>query len=171
MPPGGDDRLVAPQAWQTPTGKGVQPMNLRGTFGGMVLIVGMIAIGSYANAAPSAPESLPISDVSAQLAFENELATFLASNPAPTQDDYAPDVEGQNQYWQAIAAWWTEVPWDAVAGQWGCVNTGSSVSFNPIDEAGIISAGYGGSGSCGGVEVHDSAIIFAVPETRTTQTR
>ncbi|WP_157432096.1 hypothetical protein [Agromyces italicus] len=85
----------------------------------------------------------------AQAEYEAELVAFLEANPRPESGDFTHSVDGRNSYWKSIAAWWEAVPWEAVAGQWGCTSGGVGVTFNPPDEQGISSAGYGGMIDCG----------------------
>lgn len=71
--------------------------------------------------AQSTPDTLPIPDVSTQRAYEQELGTFLNKYPGPVQN-YPKDgsIESLNAFYAAELTWWNSVPWEAVAGQWGC---------------------------------------------------
>lgn len=131
------------------------------------LAAGALALGTVAFASAQTEPRLPVPDPAAQAAYESELAKFLVNSPKPSPADFESSVEGQNAYWQAVGAWWESVPWDAVAGQWGCESGIQGVTFNPATEAGVITAGYGGTGDCGGFVLENPSIL-SVPETRTS---
>jgi hypothetical protein len=95
------------------------------------------------------PVDQPVLSPASQSEFEAVLVEFLRENPAPESGDFAQSADGRNEYWRTVASWWDRVPWDAVAGQWGCTAGGVSVTFNPPDAAGVSSAGYGGVIDCG----------------------
>lgn len=65
-----------------------------------------------------------------------------------------------------MASWWKLVPWKAVAGQWGCTNGTQSVTFNPADENGVVSAGQGGVMHCGTALGSGDLSRVALPEAR-----
>lgn len=119
----------------------------------IVTCLAAAAIGTTAMSTPQPAAQLPIADTALQAEFEGEVASFLESNPQPEPAQFSSDVSGQNAYWRAMVGWWNEVPWQAVAGQWGCVSSAVSSTFNPADENGVITAGRGGSGSCGGIKI------------------
>ncbi len=77
--------------------------------------------------AEKAEAPLSLSD---QRIHEQELRTFLSNTPPPSPALRAGGVDAQNDYWEAQAAWWDSVPWESVAGQWGCTVGETSVSFN-----------------------------------------
>jgi len=132
------------------------------------LTLGSIAFGTSAFALAPPSASLPIPDPTIQSEYESEVTDFLANNPKPETADFGYSVDGQNQYWRAMAAWWESVPWVAVAGQWGCESQAVGVTFNPPDSQGVITAGRGGTGSCGGVSIGGNQAIFSIPESRST---
>jgi len=130
------------------------------------LTLGLIGLGTAAVASQQSQSELPVSDPAVQAAFESEVAAFLASSEEPSRSDFPSDVEGQNTYWRAMGTWWDSIPWQAVAGQWGCTIQSDTVTFNPIDEQGVVTAGHGGIGTCGGVVISEAPAIFTVPDTR-----
>jgi hypothetical protein len=130
------------------------------------LALGLVGLGSAVVSNDQSQPELPISDTAAQVAFENEVAAFLASSEEPSRSDFPSDVDGQNAYWRAMGTWWESIPWHAVAGQWGCTIQSDTVTFNPVDQHGVVTAGHGGIGTCGGVDISDAPAIFTVPDTR-----
>ena len=132
---------------------------------GCILTLGLVGLGAAAISDPH-PPVLPVGDPAAQVAYEHEVATFLATNSEPSRSDFDQDVEGQNAYWRAMGAWWESAPWQAVAGQWGCTIQVDTVTFNPADNQGVITAGHGGMGTCGGVKISESPAVFTVLDTR-----
>lgn len=103
----------------------------------------------------------PISSAD-QARYEDELVAFLAGDPEPRSVDFGQSVAERNAYWKERAAWWDRVPWEAVAGQWGCVAGSSGASMNPPDRTGLITAGYGGTLDCGGR--YDAATVPTLTE-------
>jgi len=136
------------------------------------LLIGAIAVGSLTVAMREPPPpTLPIAEPAVQAEYEKEVAAFLESNPEPQSADFDYSVDGRNVYWRALGSWWDSVPWVAVAGQWGCVSQAATVTFNPPDEHGVITAGRGGIGHCGGVVISNNPAVFSLPETRATIVR
>jgi len=133
-----------------------------------VLVMGGAVFGTAAFATAAQGPELPVKDPAVQVAYENAVASFLLENSEPQSGDFDSSTEGRNDYWRAMAAWWESIPWEAVAGQWGCLSSGSTVTFNPADERGVITAGHGGTGTCGGVDIGGYDAIFTVLETRST---
>ena len=133
------------------------------------LLITAIAVSGFANGtAERTPASLVAKASIAEINYETEVAAFLASHPEPQSADFDHSVEGQNSYWRAMVAWWNAVPWDAVAGQWGCTSQAAAAAFNPPDERGVITAGYGGTGNCVGANSGDNPAVFSIPKTRST---
>lgn len=133
------------------------------------LLVGMIVLSGVAIAMEENNQPKLIASGSiAQIDFEMEVAAFLTNSPEPQSEDFDYSIEGRNSYWRAMAAWWDAVPWNAVAGQWGCTSQAGGATFNPPDEQGVITAGYGGTGNCSGAEVGKNPAIFSIPKTRST---
>jgi len=97
---------------------------------------------------------------------ERIVSDFLLQYPEPREEDFTWNIEGKNQYWQAKAQWWETVPWGSVAGQWGCTTQGVSVSFNPVNTHGVITAGYGGVGRCSPEADAENLWILSIPKTR-----
>lgn len=133
--------------------------------------IALTTAGALAITDPARQAELPIPDPTVQLAYEHEVADFLQSNPEPKSGDFGPTIDGQNAYWRAQAAWWEAAPWDAVAGQWGCTISATGVSFNPPDRGGLITAGRGGTGDCGGQKIGGNQAIFSVLDTRSNIVR
>jgi opacity protein-like surface antigen len=105
----------------------------------------------------------------AQTNYEKQLSMFLSANPQPQAvDQEAPAIQ-QNAYWKSMAAWWESVPWDAVAGQWGCVPGVHEVRFNLPDEKGVVGAVIGGVTGCGAVVSDQVLSALALPIARSTQ--
>jgi len=85
-----------------------------------LLIAPMLcAIGFFATAvAPATPvvAAAPISEQEA--AYAAEVAAFTEKYPEPISGGSS--VGEVEEYAEAMHAYWSAVPWDAVAGQWGC---------------------------------------------------
>jgi hypothetical protein len=113
---------------------------------------------------------LPVASVTQQDAYATQVDQFVSSHPAPQIVSTGASVADQNAYWKAQAEYWDEVPWKAVAGQWGCTLQSAQVSYNPADSAGVVSAGYGTVGNCGGAS-QDVVAAMSQPLTRTQAIR
>lgn len=117
--------------------------------------IGILALGAVSGIAAAAAQPLGQAEdqtaisPAVEAGYEAELVAFLETNPRPESGDFDHTVNGRNSYWQSLASWWEQVPWDAVAGQWGCTSGGVEVNFNPADSEGVSSAGYGGMIDCG----------------------
>jgi len=135
-----------------------------------IAILGILIVAVVAFFNSSVPTSAPSGvDRNAQIIYEAELSAFLEANPQPSQADFDQTVDGQNAYWRTMVDWWEAVPWDAVAGQWGCQSSTQAVEFHPPDEAGVISASHGGVGTCTDASlVRTFPGVFTLPETRTS---
>lgn len=129
-----------------------------------ILIVLTSLMGSTAAHADDSAAA-PISPAE-QRGFEAELNDFLAAQPEPAAPKSGASVAEKNAYATELAAWWTDVPWDAVAGQWGCAAGIDEVNFNPADEDGVVTASHGGIMHCA-VTLSDAELTkVAVPQTR-----
>lgn len=117
---------------------------------GSLLVCALVTVPMVATQAQMTPGALPIPDIATQRAYEQKLETFLSEHPGPVHD-FPSDgsVASLNAFYAAEVAWWNSVPWEAVAGQWGCSFQSFQASFNPPDANGVISAGYGTIINCG----------------------
>lgn len=81
-------------------------------------------------------------------------------------------VSVQNAYQEAMDEWWKEVPWDAVAGQWGCALISHDVVVSEAGADGSVSAGHGGMMQCGDLtEAELSAVSQPVSRSTTEASR
>lgn len=127
----------------------------------------LISLGVVSPAALGAePEEVAVS-AKAQADYEAQLADFLRTSPEPAGIALDAPTEEQNAYWDAMSTWWEEVPWEAVAGQWGCTPGPQEVSANPVDELGVTTYGHGGVMQCSTVFGQDelSAVTQVLPRT------
>lgn len=144
-------------------------MRVQSTIGKVLigfLAAACLALGTTAIVSAQPATELPIQDKAAQASYAAEVDSFLSARPEPQSGQFGFTVDEQNGYWAARAAWWEAVPWAAVAGQWGCTTGAVSVAFNSPREDGVVTAGFGGSGDCGGYYDRDNAAIFSDPRTK-----
>ncbi|MBB5632113.1 hypothetical protein BKA04_000336 [Cryobacterium mesophilum] len=129
---------------------------------GALIAAPMVLAQTQANA-----NSLPIPDTATQHAYELELASFLREHPGPVQD-FPKDgsAESLNAFYAAQVVWWNSVPWEAVAGQWGCSFQAFQATSNPPDEVGVISAGFGTIINCGNALSPAATAMASTPQTR-----
>lgn len=101
---------------------------------GALLVGALVAVPIVAAQVRLTPGALPIPDVATQRLYEPELETFLSEHPGPVLD-FSSDgsIASLNAFYAAEVAWWNSVPWEAVAGQWGCSFQSFQASFNPPD--------------------------------------
>lgn len=132
--------------------------------------ISAVAISAPAAAAPDeeAQSKAPVS-AGAQIAYETQLDTFLASNPQPIAPSAGATAAQQNAYWKSMSSWWDAVPWEAVAGQWGCDAGVEGVNFNPADKNGVVSASHGGVMDCGVVLDDLTLAAVSTPVARSDQ--
>jgi hypothetical protein len=141
-----------------------------------LLIAAAVACTTSAGLAPtgagprltSAAGGIPISSPREQAQYEQTVQAFLAANPAPKNPGQEAPVAVQNSYWSAEAAYWRALPWQALAGQWGCALTGAVVTINPPSPQGVTTASAGTTANCGNL-APDLASRISIPETKTQQ--
>ena len=119
-------------------------------------------------AGPAAAETSALPDSDQQVAYENELAGFLDENPAPTPVNLSSSIPVQNAYWENQAEWLAQVPWEAVAGQWGCVSSANNIVLNAPTEEGLITATYSGLMNCSSDLNSTELAVVAEPITRSS---
>jgi len=98
--------------------------------------------------------------------YESELSEFLDSSPEPTPLANNASVDEQNKYEETLAAWWETVPWDAVAGQWGCDSVVEEITFNPVNADGVTTASHGGMMQCDEIFSPSELAVVSLPELR-----
>ncbi|MEV1132332.1 hypothetical protein [Agromyces sp. NPDC049794] len=105
--------------------------------------IGALIVGAgYAPAVASQPDP----DDAARIA-ESELDSFRSANPEPTPPAQSASQAEWNVYWTDMYRWWKQVPWDAVAEQWGCKAGTTEVEL--IEAAdGAVTAQYSGFAKC-----------------------
>ncbi len=134
----------------------------------VALSLGGAATASMPASSESISAELPISSISVQQEFEHQLETFLRAHhePAPLAADAT--MEEQNGFAKTAYDFWKSVPWEAVAGQWGCLLGNVGVTYLPADRHGVVTAAYGTIIHCGkGVAAIDPDLI-SEPRTKTS---
>lgn len=99
---------------------------------------------------------------------EKRVAAFRAANPEPSAPSTGAPQAEWNAYWREMHDWWSSVPWDAVAAQWGCEAGETSVEL--LESAnGAVSAQYGGVANCSGELESFELGSVGIPEPRTAR--
>lgn len=101
-------------------------------------------------------------------AAESKLVNFHAANPEPKQPAASASQEAWNAYWQRMADWWNEVPWDAVAEQWGCEAGGTQVELVEGKD-GSVTAQYSGMVQCDSDLGQPASGYVGIPQPRSQQ--
>jgi len=117
-----------------------------GIAAGLILVAASIANPASAAVVDDSDQA-PIS-LSQQVSYEAQLADFLEQSPEPQAPSPEAPVTEQNLYQESLADWWVDVPWDAVAGQWGCESVIETVSVSEPDADGLTTASRGGMLQC-----------------------
>jgi len=127
-----------------------------------------VALTSLLGATSAHAEESSGSAISAEekLSHESHLSDFLRISPEPAPLAEGATADQQNAYAQELAAWWEAVPWDAVAGQWGCESTVQAVSFNPANAEGVTTASHGGVMDCAADFSEAQLAVVAIPQVR-----
>lgn len=139
------------------------PSAFRLTSGLALVILASLLGGTSAQASEVDPAS---PKAQAQLDHESQLDHFLQVNPEPAPIDETASIDEQNDYAEALAAWWETVPWDAVAGQWGCESVIEEVVLNPVNADGVATASHGGMMQCEEKFSTEELAVISLPQPR-----
>lgn len=134
-----------------------------GSFAGALLL--SLGAAGAANAVSASEDAQ--SSATTQAEYEQEISDFVAENPEPIAVGFDATVGDQNAYQETMAAWWGSIPWEAVAGQWGCELGTEKVTVSEPNEEGLVTAGHGGMMHCGILSDAELSIV-AQPTARST---
>ncbi|SKB01579.1 hypothetical protein SAMN06295879_3281 [Agreia bicolorata] len=94
--------------------------------------VAALALAAFAGTGASAVPTASTAPTPEEVAYSQQVSDFLAAHPDPAAaETSALSRSDRDQRARELAAYWETVPWDAVAGQWGCTVQYLGTSLKP----------------------------------------